>query len=596
MKILEKSTLDTNLKVTETPTESSFADIIAGDNVINIPLFQREYKWTNKNLIQFWLDIEAIIDGSKKSQFLGVVVTVPQPRPMGTPPINDIVDGQQRLFTCYLAIAAAVKVALDLGEKNWALEASRSYLLLRQHSNYETNTKIVPAAADRQQFQLIWTGISNHKSVDTSDWATIGVPTPPAPSGNVTGRLLTQYKNLLRNFYKVEKEGGFAQIKLIVEILVNSLSFVSISLRDPIAAPIIFERLNSRGENITTADLVRNEIFARVASNPIDAMNMFKNYWEPFQKKYDERVISLEILLFPYGLALDHTITKAELFQKLRDHWSTIPSTPEVIEDLDRFSSILFALELGEPSVDIPDELLECLLRFYRLNLPTSIYTFIFSCVEAVKQGKQNLKGVVDGFNVIEGFLVRRAVGGIEPTGLHAVFKGMYSEITKNVDYDSEITAKSIESELLKRSTLPWPDDEQFKQDLKNGDLYSRRICKYIIHEYELYSGGESPSDGFWVEHVLPQSITKKWSVDFDDASHQIWKNTFANLIPLTAEMNGKAGQNEYSKKKVEYKGSIFSSSRNFADVFDSWDLPSIEARAEELGNWGIARWPKSSV
>ena len=40
--------MDTNLKVTETPTESSFADIIAGDNVINIPLFQREYKWTNK--------------------------------------------------------------------------------------------------------------------------------------------------------------------------------------------------------------------------------------------------------------------------------------------------------------------------------------------------------------------------------------------------------------------------------------------------------------------------------------------------------------------------------------------------------------------
>ena len=309
----------------------------------------------------------------------------------------------------------------------------------------------MPAAADRQQFQAIWAGISGHRLVKSSDWATIGAPTPPAPSGNEKGRLLTQYKNLLNKFKNAEKDGGFNQIKLVVEIIVNSLSFVSISLRDPTAAPIIFERLNSRGESITTADLVRNEIFARVASNPIDAMNMFKNYWEPFQKKYDERTISLEILLFPYGLALDYNITKAELFQKLRDHWSTIPSTPEVIEDLDKFSSTLFALELGEVDNDIPKDLMKCLSRFNRLRLPTSIYTFVFSCVEAVKQGKQKLGGVVDAFNVIEGFLVRRAVGGIEPTGLHSVFKGMYNEITKNDIYNKEISAKSVESELQKK-------------------------------------------------------------------------------------------------------------------------------------------------
>ena len=142
--------LDTNLKVTETPTEASFEDIFAGDNVINIPLFQREYKWTDKNLRQFIADIDAIVDGQKRSQFLGVIVTVPQPKPMGVPPINDVVDGQQRLFTCYISLLAAVKVALDLNEVEWAINCARSYLLLRQHSNFPTNTKIVPAAKDRQ--------------------------------------------------------------------------------------------------------------------------------------------------------------------------------------------------------------------------------------------------------------------------------------------------------------------------------------------------------------------------------------------------------------------------------------------------------------
>lgn len=586
--------MDTNLKVTETPTESSFSDIIAGDNVINIPLFQREYKWTKKNLTQFWSDIEAIMDGTKKSQFLGVVVTVPQPRPMGVPPIYDIVDGQQRLFTCYLAIAAAVKVALDSGEKNWALEASRSYLLLRQHSNYETNTKIVPAAADRQQFQLIWAGIGSHKSIEPGDWATIGTPTPPAPSGNEKGKLLTQYKNLLQLFSRVQKDEGFEKIKTIVEILVSSLSFVSISLRDPIAAPIIFERLNSRGEKITTADLVRNEIFARVASDPIKALNIFKNHWEPFQKKYDEREISLEILLFPYGLALDHTITKAELFQKLRDHWNTFDSTPEVIDDLDKFSSILFALELGEINEDIPKGLEKSLLRFHRSNLPSSIYTFIFSCVESVKNEEQSLDFVVDAFDVIEGFLVRRAVCGIEPSGLHAVFKGMYREITKSSEYDNQICSKSVTSEIQKRSTVPWPDDDRFKEQLRVGDLYSRRIKDHILFEFELYSGGESPSDKFWVEHILPQTLTSEWRSVFNDGAHSEWKNTFANLIPLTAEMNIKEGQKPYSEKKAAYKGSIFSSTRNLSEDHKQWNIESIESRANKLAEWGRTRWPKS--
>ena len=585
--------MDTNLKVTETPTESSFSDIIAGDNVINIPLFQREYKWTNKNLIQFWSDIEAIIDGTKKSQFLGVVVTVPQPRPMGVPPIFDIVDGQQRLFTCYLAIAAAVKVALDSGEKNWALEASRSYLLLRQHSNYDTNTKIVPAAADRQQFQLIWTGITNHKIIEPTDWATIGTPTPPAPSGNEKGKLITQYKNLLKLYSKVQKDEGFEKVKLIVEILASSLSFVSISLRDPIAAPIIFERLNSRGEKITTADLVRNEIFARVASDPIKATNIFNNHWEPFQKKYDEREISLEVLLFPYGLALDHTITKAELFQKLRDHWNTFDSTAEVIDDLDKFSSILFALEKGEISEDIPKGLERSLLKFHRSNLPTSIYTFIFSCVESVKQQTQTLESIVEAFDVIEGFLVRRAICGIEPSGLHAVFKGMYKEITKNATYKGVICSKSVTRELQKRSTVPWPDDDKFREQLNIGDLYSRRIKDHILFEFEFHSGGESPKDTFWSEHVLPQTLTTEWRSVFNDEAHQKWKNTFANLIPLTAEMNGKEGQNPYSKKKIAYKGSIFSSTRNFSESYTDWNIFTIEERANELSDWGVTRWPK---
>lgn len=586
--------MDTNLKVTETPTESSFEDILAGDNVVNIPLFQREYKWTNKNLVQFWADIDAIIDGQKKSQFLGVIVTVPQSKTIGVPPIYDVVDGQQRLFTCYIAVCAAVKVALDLNEKSWALDVTRSYLLLRQHSNYSTNTKVVPAAKDRQQFTRIWTDISNHSNLDQSeDWKTVGVPSPPAPSGNEDGKLIAQYKRITKKFKETAKLNSFENVKKIVEVITSSLSFVTISLRDPIAAPIIFERLNARGEKITTADLVRNEIFSRVASDPLKATTIFENNWEPFQKKFDERAVSLEQLLFPYGLTIDPNVTKAELFRELRNHWVEIQTTHEVIADLDRFSETLFALEKGEIDDRIPSLLHENLTRFHQSNAPSSIYTFIFKCVESVQKQEQQLEDIKGAFNVIEGFLVRRAVCGIEPTGLHAVFKGMWHEII-SVTENETINAEKVKKSILKRTTVPWPDDDRFADAIKNNNLYDRRICKFILGQYEISAQGESPSDDFWVEHILPQTYRREnWGADFTVEQHEKLKNCFANLIPLTAQMNGQEGQNNYTQKRVAYLKSVFSTPRELAEQFEKWTPIELMKRAEKLSQWAIKRWPK---
>ena len=584
--------MDTDLKVTETPTESSFADIMAGDNVINIPLFQREYKWTSKNLKQFWGDIEAIIDGSKKSQFLGVIVTVPHPRPIGVPPVYDIVDGQQRLFTCCLTIAAAVRVALDNGEKDWALETARSYLLLRPHRNYPWNTKILPAAADRQQFHKIWAEIANHKTLETADWQTIGIPTPPAPSGTDKGKLISQFGALKKKLSATYKEHGFERVKQIVEILVSSLSFVSISLRDPIAAPIIFERLNSRGERITTADLVRNEIFAREASDPARAVTLFKSYWEPFQQAYDDREISLEVLLFPYGLALDPSITKAELFQALRKHWGTFSETTEVIRSLDHYSPILFALEWGELHTRIPDKLMASLLRLHRSNLPSSIYAFVFSCVVAVENGTQGESAIVEAFREIEGFLVRRAVCGIEPSGLHAVFKGMFPEISKSDLYEGKISAQSVRHAISQRATVPWPNDDAFLEAIKYGDLYNRRIRNFVIREHDLSMKAETSKENFWVEHIVPRTLTPKWLETITKEEHGRWENTFANLLPLTSGMNVQEGQNEYAQKRKAYKDSMFASARALVNDYETWTVDNLEDRAEKLGAWALAHWP----
>lgn len=586
--------MDASLKVTETPQESSFSDLVSGDNLINIPLFQREYRWTSKNLSQFWDDIDEIIDGSKKSQFLGVLVTVPRPQELGQPHIFDIVDGQQRLFTCYIAILAAVKAGLDNGQISWALDVARSYLLLRPFSNYKVNTKLVPSFADRSQFATCWAEVSNHKALaDGNYWNMIGEPVVPTPAGNQTGRLLSQYRRLIARYREAFDTKGFDYVSRIVKILVSNLSFVSISLRDPIAAPIIFERLNARGERITTSDLVRNEVFSRVADDPQKALAIFDNYWNPFHQKYVSRDVDLEKLLFPYGLIIDDNVTKADLFQRLRANWITVAATQNIISDLDRYTESLFALERGEKIENISQAANRKIRAFFEMSAPSSIFAFMFSAIEALKKSDYSEDEILSCFEVVEAFLVRRAVCGIEPTGLHSVFKGMWGEITQNEELQPIILSDRVKRVILARTTVSWPKDEDFGEAIATSNIYSRRICKYVLLEIDRSTGSETPHEEFWIEHILPQSLNAEWKLKFSSEQHEALHNTLANLIPLTSEMNQERSQKGFSSKREAFAKSKFASARKLAEEYGDWTPDTLEERAKSLRAWAIRRWPR---
>ena len=586
--------MEDNLKVTATNDERNYTEIFSGESIVNIPLFQREYKWTEKNLDDFWRDVEQIIDGEKSSQFLGVIVTVPRPRSMGAPQIYDIVDGQQRLFTCHLAIAAAVRAALDHGQINWAIDVAKSLLVMRRSSTVPSNIKVVPSAKDRQQFNIIWSEIANHPGLKNTDgWGSDSFPTPPSPSGADSGALGKQYKRILSKLKGVLSKSGFDSFVIYANVIATKLSFVTISLRDPIAAPIIFERLNSRGQKITTTDLVRNEVFSRDASDPTKAAAVFSNYWEPFQKKYDERSIDIGSLLFPYALTFDTRTTKADLFSKLRGHWGEMSDTSEIIAEMDRYSSTLFALERGDILSDLPKSVRGNLVRFQKLGAPSSIYPFVFEAVQAIKSETQDEDEVIASLDMIESFLVRRATCGIEPTGLHAVFKGMWRDILDDTNFEGRVSPNAVKAQIDKRTTVAWPNTDRFKEALVSDPIYRRRICKFLILQREISSEGETPLDDFWIEHVLPDKFhSKNWGASFSENEHSELKHTIGNLIPLTSEMNQSESQNPYHKKQQAFRKSIFATTRDFSEQYEGWNPDLLADRSRKFADWAATRWP----
>lgn len=204
----------------------------------------------------------------------------------------------------------------------------------------------------------------------------------------------------------------------------------------------------------------------------------------------------------------------------------------------------------------------------------------------AMKSNSINKNEGLEVLKVIESFLVRRAVCGHEPTGLHAVFKKLWKDC--NGQPSSSLVSEAISS----HKTVVWPDNIHFEEAIKNRDLYNTGIISFLLFQFEISLKGDKHTIKPWIEHVLPESPSPDWDKHFSEKEHKMLKDTMANLIPLSSEMNRSIGNKAYSIKRKKFQDdSSFKTAREFARQYSNWTPKDIANRAEELAKWAVNRW-----
>lgn len=586
--------MDSKLKFTDVPEESNFYDLIAGDNVLEIPLFQRPYMWKTKHIKAFWEDVERLDEVEESAVFLGIIVSFSRGSGPGRPPTWMIVDGQQRVTTLYLTVLSSIEVAASAGELDWAADILGRYLLVRPMAGLSVNTKLVHSFNDRAQFHAIWQRILGLKNFQTHQIIATNLPRPPAPTGGSSGAMLDQYGRARGYLQRGFKEHGLGWLTKRIEQITHNLSMVSIALRDPTVAPKIFERLNYGAEPVTVADLVRNEVFAQSSDDADSAKNLFDSRWEPFVARFEDKNADLDRFLFPYGLIKDPNIKKAELFPALRKRWDDTTGPQDIINDLEKYQPAYLAITNDKFYPHGGSDLRLRLNRIYRSGRPSTIYPLLLNSLHAFETGNLSESGVCSLFDAVESFLFRRAVLGIEPSGLHAAFKGLWQELTDGYSgegkLDEFLTPQKLKDALGKKATVQWPSDSEFKFACETGELYRRKIAKYAIREYEHALRGETPSDDHQIEHIAPQTPTAEWKAKIGDRYDEL-VHTWGNLIPLTPSMNPSAGNSGFGKKREGYRNSIFASAREVGTATD-WLAEDILARSSRIAEWALTRWP----
>ena len=322
----------TQSKVTDNTHEMSFHELFSQTTQVRIPLFQREYVWTEKQFKRMIDEIETIVSGEDTNRFLGAVIAVRRPANPAEPQPYEIVDGQQRLSTLYLFVLAAAYVAAKNKEDDYARGIINTNLIIDWFQS-GVNTKLVPSFADRNQFcgafqQLINTG-------NLSDW--LGVKTKlPENSGPEKGRYINQFNRIKSYLQKQYKEFGIDHLKEIVTVAQTKLTFVFILLKDPATATTVFEGLNDPGIPIGIGDLVRNEVFSKISDRPEKAETIHRDVWLPFRNKLGNH---FDKYFFPYAIIKEPNINNADLFRGLRKIWGETTEPEEIINTLEYYST-----------------------------------------------------------------------------------------------------------------------------------------------------------------------------------------------------------------------------------------------------------------
>ena len=571
-------------KLTNSSDEASISDLLSGDIVFSIPYFQRPYRWEPKRLTQLNADILAVVDGRADSHFLGAVIIYGRPSNPSDPKVYEVIDGQQRLTTIFLYLCGIVRTFCVNGEHAEASSLFFKYLVISRNTSLFTNSKLQSCKDDRAQLNYVFASLMADDKFASQVAPFKYLPLPA--TGADRGRLRNNYHAALRFFDKEVAEAGIQRLRDIYRVLVELLSVVQIDVWDPTNGPKIFDGLNSQQQPMTTGDLVRNEIFSKVAGrSPAEVEIIDQASWQPFYVKFANNEGSLfDDYFFPYGLILNPNLKKSEVYAHLRDGWRKKEDPSEIIKEIAVFQDAFLDLSRGSNLKQLSPTVSASVLRLSEI-IPSSTFPFLMQLLNAISDGSVSETDGLDTIELIESFLVRRAISGHEPTGLHAVFKRLW------VDCAVQVNPTTVEAVIRSHKTVVWPDEQDVKKSVKTRPLYGSSITNYVLKEWNVFLGGDVVNVDFWIEHILPEKPRDGWEM-FSKEQHESNKDLLANLLPLTQKMNQELSNGPYSLKRKTYQeDSCFKAARKFADDNDVWNPEALTKRSEDLADWVVLRW-----
>ena len=280
-----------------------------------VPEYQRNFEWHKEHAEEFFEDISA------GSVYFGTLVFDISKRQKEKETI--IVDGQQRLTTIFIFLAACRLRAHQIHSTGQTSTIQSKLSFIDDTTGDSSTPKLEASPSINEIF-------SQTIASDTWDGKTFNF----THKKRQIAKIKPIYSYFVDKLNKFKKE----EIRDILEKLYDS-SFVVIEIEDTQEAFDIFERTNARGMELNAADLLKNYLFARQASD-----NLSQD-WESIIENSSGNI--LRMIKYYYVANYGYT-PKKRLFKDLKKHGEIVTSK-ELLEDIKEFSDIYSIINNGTP-------------------------------------------------------------------------------------------------------------------------------------------------------------------------------------------------------------------------------------------------------
>ena len=533
-----------------------------------IPLFQRAYSWDSKDWGTFWDDLMAQYDEEdRSSHFMGAIVTVPvKSVPVGVGK-HLVIDGQQRLTTLSLLLAAIRDQAAASNDN--VTEGIIGDLLLNRHYQTPDDLKLVPTQVDRAAYNAV---------VYRRDL------TPYEESG-----VVQSYRYFRRKLTGADDDGQPIVPSTTLQAIQQSLQVVMINLGESDDPYLIFESLNHKGKPLNQADLVRNYVLMRFQHSTTAGGEQevaYEELWRPMETHLGA---SMPEFLRHYGMRHGRNVRKGDIYTAAKAEF-------EKAKDVDSVRSLLGDMKhaaVGYEKFIRPDEepnerIAKRLAGIQELD-STVFYPMLLRLYRSWRKDTLSGDEFVHCLDIFESFYVRRLVCGVPTNALNK----MTLELCSNLPEDAPHIW--LRDRLLQGSSgRRWPTDEEFGEALVTQRLYPRRrIARYMLAALEeAFEHKEAvDSSSATMEHIMPQTLSEPWKAELGPdylAIHEKWLDTLGNLT-LTG-YNPELGNLPFEEKKRKLLNTHFEMSREILQLA-RWGASEIEARGKRLAALALTRW-----
>lgn len=627
------------------PDKHTVQQLFERDVRYTVPLYQRPYVWDEDHQwAPLWDDIIALLqhqEGGDQSglwsHFLGAIVVEQDGTLPGQIPRFTVIDGQQRLTTLQLIVAAAAKAVAGAGAENdAALLRELTVNNPRKASGIE-QLKVWPTNANRAAFTAVMSangpppghvndpGNRIDEAFDyfterIAEYITDTGEDETEPSGGVTPALgsLQAASPVADDARSRPDPAVAARVERLRITLCDLLKVVSITLEADDNAQVIFETLNARGTPLLALNLVKNAAFHQAARQGRDTDSLYEQVWRPQlddgywrQERRQGRLnrpIAELFLMHWLTMSLERLIPATELFATFRQSILAPDTDAEaLIRELCADAEVMRSFDTPPPRT--PEA--EFFTRLSALDAGTvlPIVLLLFRSPEVTEEQRRR------GLRILESWLTRRALMRLTAKNYNRLVPRLVARMKADIERADDALLQALsgaEGEISR-----WPGDAEFTEFLRTREVYGtvsqpRLVMALAAAEASLYTNKTDVpvlADNLSLEHLIPQEWETHWPLTGTDgaplegealerASIERWArlNRLGNLTIVTQPLNAAMSHSPWEKKRAELnRHSKLLLNAELAER-DTWDEQAIDERGRWLAQRLAIIWPGSGL